>query len=311
MAHQKQSGSCNPQSDGGDKNRVNKNSFTHREWWMLIIMIIVIQWLIHFWSTKAMSSDEMVSYVSFAGTLVSTILAVLAIIYSFIQSASQQTSSEIISREVYRLQDIVDAVNFSTAKVNDSLEKLPSIIEHLEQIPHTVSDTITQGVTPLKEQNDGMQAQLLVLTSAITGGSPKLQEDTDTTTSENKKFEYIKSIQIIGLILSSYIISKNGNLNNLYREFTSNVSKENLPIVDNIFISSSTVLGNFFVQHKISDNYSEVIEKSDECSDEDWSALLSKQKSMLSSFLALDSVSTFDKYVPADVLKKFNSIINS
>ncbi|WP_447826764.1 hypothetical protein [Aeromonas hydrophila] len=290
----------------------NKNHFKTREWWMLIVLIVLIQWVVHFWSTEAMSSSEMVSYVSFAGTLVSTILAVLAIIYSFIQSASQQTSSEIISREVYRLQDIVNAVNSSAAKVNESLEKLPGIIDNLEKIPHTVSDTVKQGVTPLKEQNDGMQAQLLVLTTAISGGkSPRTQESLDARLSEKDKFDYIKAIQICGLVLSSHIISKKDNFKTLYKEFTASLSQDYLSIVDEIFISSGTVLSNFFVQKKFSAKYNETIEKSDECSDEEWSHLLKRQESMLSSFIELKASSTLNKYLPEEVVNKLYSVLES
>lgn len=288
-----------------------KNSFKTREWWMLIVLIIVIQWMIHFWSTKSMTSNEMVSYVSFAGTLVSTILAVLAIIYSFIQSASQQTSSEIISREVYKLQDIVSAVNSSTAKVNDSLERLPGIIEHLEKIPLTVSDSIKQGVSPLKEQNDGMQAQLLVLTSAISGGKSPSTLDTPDNFSDKDKFAYIKAIQICGLVLSSHIISKRGNFKSLYRVFTSDMPQDDLSIVDAIFISSGTILGNYFVQKKLSDKYSEAIEKSDECSDNEWDSLLERQESMLNSFIALKAQPTLSKYIGKNVVNKLHSVLES
>lgn len=286
-----------------------KNNFKTREWWMLIVLIIVIQWIIHFWSTEAMSSNEMVSYVSFAGTLVSTILAVLAIIYSFIQSASQQNSSEIISREVYRLQDIVSEVNSSAERVNMSLEKLPNIIDQLERIPHTVSDTIKQGVIPLKEQNDGMQAQLSVLASALSSHRvEKSAIDLNNGLSESNTIEYIVSVQIVSLALSAYLITTRGHFNDLYIKFRSDLSKDLHPIVDQIFISTSTMLGNHFLYKKISDKYCYLIEQNEGCSDVDWGEFILEQERMLDSYVKVSYFNTLEKYLTKEILFEINSL---
>ncbi|NUE48125.1 hypothetical protein HUC45_24465, partial [Escherichia coli] len=52
-------------------------------------------------------------YLSFAGTAVSIILAVLAIIYSFLQSSAQEKSSLNISTQVAKLVDVVQNIEIS------------------------------------------------------------------------------------------------------------------------------------------------------------------------------------------------------
>lgn len=284
-----------------DKNK----KFSTREWWMFILLIVATQWVIHYWSTEVMSSSNMVNYVSFAGTLVSTILAVLAIIYSFIQSASQQTSSEIISREVYRLQEIVSEVNSSTAQVNLSLERLPGIITQLEQIPHTVSDTIKQGVHPLKEQNDGMQAQLERLREIFTGSqSSKPHDAPGHKAPEINSIRYLRTIQFIGIVMSSKIVLDKCNFENLFKDFSASIPATHKSICEAIFISSGSVLSSLFLQKKLSSGYNKKIVKHEDCSEDEWGLFLAKQEENLDSLRKLDVKSALIEYIPEEVLEK-------
>lgn len=86
-------------------------------------------------------------YLSFAGTAVSIILAVLAIIYSFLQSASQEKASLNISAQVTKLIDVVN--NMET---NEGI--LQSTLNELEEVASKIDLTIKQQSKLHREVSD-------------------------------------------------------------------------------------------------------------------------------------------------------------
>ncbi|MGL6525025.1 hypothetical protein ACSZNV_08355 [Aeromonas hydrophila] len=254
------------------------NRFKTREWWMLIVLIIVIQWMVHFWSTKAMSSNEMVSYVSFAGTLVSTILAVLAIIYSFIQSASQQTSSEIISREVHKLHEIVKEVNLSTERVNVSLGKIPNLIVQVEKLPAIIERSIVTGVDPIKEQNVtllDMFKELTVSQGKNTNAELEsdIQED-DPVDKSNPKLISRSSmlyISFLGHGLGAKAIKNNMSLYVLYNKRLSGLSLDESIYLNCLFSAAVSFTADGFRRDVIDGAVLSNFERHKNCNDDSWS----------------------------------------
>ncbi|WP_421154114.1 hypothetical protein [Aeromonas dhakensis] len=106
-----------------------------REWFLVIIILILGQLLLHYWTSSAMSAVEVINYISFAGTIVSIILAVLAIIYAFYQSYSQQETANSIANEVKKLNEASDILNKSTKKMS---EQVSSVVDKLTEIPSVV-----------------------------------------------------------------------------------------------------------------------------------------------------------------------------
>ncbi|WP_139753613.1 hypothetical protein [Aeromonas dhakensis] len=290
----------------------NENKrFSTREWWMFILLIVLIQWLIHFWSTEALSSSAMVNYVSFAGTLASTILAVLAIIYSFVQSASQQTTSETISREVHRLQSIVSNVNESTNKVNESLEKLPLIIEQLESIPSTVSETISQGVSPLTQSHSvitNMLSQLITGSGSLLVGNETKEIDRINTVYKDEKLYVI--IPALGLSLAAYIILNDKNLNEIQGDFIASVSSESADIVSDLFYSARGALLCLCLQNVFEMDYVNKLKRHPKCDDELWNGMITSQQIAIASLLQVIKDDGINNAVPRDVQDKLKSIVN-
>ncbi len=286
------------------------NKFSTREWWMFIILIVLIQWLIHFWSTEALSSSAMVNYVSFAGTLASTILAVLAIIYSFVQSASQQTTSETISREVHRLQSIVSSVNESTSKVNESLEKLPHIIEQLENIPSTVSETINQGVSPLTQSHTKiteMMTQMLSGSGNSRASSESKSVGKINTDNEVKKLYVITPV--VGLALSAYIILNDKSINEMQDEFMSSVSRDNAHIVSGIFYSARGALLGLCLQQIFELEYGDKLKRRPDCSDDIWDEMISNQNVIMSALSNVINGDGINSVIPRDIQEKIKSTL--
>lgn len=286
--------------------------FSTREWWMFILLIVLIQWLIHFWSTEALSSSAMVNYVSFAGTLASTILAVLAIIYSFVQSASQQTTSEIISREVHRLQNIVSNVNESTSKVNESLEKLPQIIEQLENIPSTVSETINQGVSPLTQSQDKISNMLSQLISGSGGETflvarREIVNDKENTVDTEGQLYVV--IPAIGLSLAAHIILHDGSVNEMQDDFLASVSKDNAGIVNGLFYSARGALLSLCLHNIFEMDYENKLKRYSKCEDELWDEMIKNQQVVMNSLMDVIKENGIHSAIPHEIQEKLKSIV--
>ncbi|HGY5264072.1 TPA: hypothetical protein ACNU2R_003483, partial [Aeromonas salmonicida subsp. salmonicida] len=95
-----------------------------REWIFVILITVLIQFIIQASAWLYGENSGALGYLSFAGTAVSIILAVLAIIYSFLQSSAQEKSSLNISTQVAKLVDVVQNIEISKGTLQLTLEHL-------------------------------------------------------------------------------------------------------------------------------------------------------------------------------------------
>ncbi|KTS79041.1 hypothetical protein NS274_04110 [Pseudomonas oryzihabitans] len=122
-----------------------------REWLYIIFIVILLQFIIQAAAWLYGGNSGALNYISFAGTIVSIILAVLAIVYSFVQSISQQTSSEKISNQVEKLINV-------TNKIETSKEGLSDAVKHLSNMAQKLDESIAhQG--QIKVQVDNIAAK--------------------------------------------------------------------------------------------------------------------------------------------------------
>lgn len=106
--------------------------FKNREWLMTGIILILFQFIIQSAAWLYGDSKSALNYISFAGTIVSIILAVLAIIYSYIQNISQQNSATTISSQVDKLISVADTINSSKKELSKSLSHLKKVSVKLD-----------------------------------------------------------------------------------------------------------------------------------------------------------------------------------
>ena len=97
-----------------------------------VSVTVMLQYIITGWVSGYGGNHEVVSYVSFAGTIVSIILAVLAIIYSFVQSLGQQRDSATISAQINLLRHVVEEARTSGTDLAEQLERLTQIQTQLD-----------------------------------------------------------------------------------------------------------------------------------------------------------------------------------
>ncbi|WP_312590247.1 hypothetical protein [Vibrio cholerae] len=103
------------------------NAFTKREWVTLIILLGIIQAFFWYAVFENSQSASALAYVSFAGTLVSIILAVLAIGYTYGESISQKNKSDGLTDQIKTLGRLIENVEMEAK----SLENIQGISNEL------------------------------------------------------------------------------------------------------------------------------------------------------------------------------------
>ncbi|WP_312976726.1 hypothetical protein [Stutzerimonas nitrititolerans] len=126
--------------------------FSRREWLFVIFIIILTQFLVQFVAFIYAGNSSALGYISVSGTIVSIILALLAIIYSYYQSTSQSNSSSSLNSQIEKLIGIVDKIKTDKSDFGHELEQLAEIREKidssfsLQKVSHAqvraLSDTI-------------------------------------------------------------------------------------------------------------------------------------------------------------------------
>ena len=130
-----------------------KKAFTKREWIQLIIILTIFQAFFWYAVFENSQSESALGYVSFAGTLVSIILAVLAIGYTYGESISQKNKSEGLADQINTLGTLIESVEVeakSLEKIQDIATELTGFIgsykadkqtseSHLRQIRENIS----------------------------------------------------------------------------------------------------------------------------------------------------------------------------
>lgn len=137
---------------------MNKDKiFSRREWFLVLLIVILVQFMIHYAAFLYASSSSALSYISISGTLVSIILALLAIIYSYYQSASQANSSSSLNSQIDKLIGIVDTIKTNKADFSSELEQLSEIRDkidssiNLQRVSHAQVQELTDTIGELKD----------------------------------------------------------------------------------------------------------------------------------------------------------------
>lgn len=104
-----------------------------REWIYTIIIVVLVQFLIQFSAWLYSGNVGALNYISFAGTLISIVLAVLAIIYSYVQSVSQANTTLNITKQVDSLIRATKNIDLSKAQLLNTLDQLAGISEKIDK----------------------------------------------------------------------------------------------------------------------------------------------------------------------------------
>lgn len=105
----------------------NKSRWSTRDWIFISIIIFMVQAAVWFLSYHFGTNDSALGYISFAGTLVSIILAVLAIGYTYVESQQQKNSSSTLTNQIASLDIIRDKLAIQA----DALEDMKLVKDNL------------------------------------------------------------------------------------------------------------------------------------------------------------------------------------
>lgn len=138
---------------------MNSDKFSKREWLLVILLIMIVQFIVQCIAFLYAGSGSALNYISISGTIVSIVLALLAIIYSYFQSASQVNTSASINTQIEKLISIVDIVKDSNNDFANELKNLENIRENIassiniQLSSHSKVNEISEVLDALLENN--------------------------------------------------------------------------------------------------------------------------------------------------------------
>lgn len=91
------------------------------------VILVLGQLLITTWTVHAAGNKSVIDYISFAGTVVGMILAILAIVYSFISNASQKSDADMLRLQLFSLNEAISRADASGDQFSSELGKLEEI----------------------------------------------------------------------------------------------------------------------------------------------------------------------------------------
>lgn len=162
------------------------SSFSKREWWLALILVSVIQGVIWYISFVNAGNQSALGYVSFAGTLISIILAVLAIGYTYGESIGQKNQGDSISSQIGLLSDVVKNIKYES----ESLTQISQISEELSKF----STKFDHEINNTKNQVHNVSKSIeLLMSSGFTGKGRSVGEVAETSLDKKELSELFLS----------------------------------------------------------------------------------------------------------------------
>jgi len=146
------------------------------------------------------TDKEVLAYSSFAGTITSIILALIAIIWGFVQTITQQNSAVELGKQIDSLKDAGKNVTGSAEALTEGLTHLSNVAKKLEDIGEVVTAS-QKGITDVS----GMMGDLIKAQEKIR----PIVDTPDTTTAidANTLVQWITAANI-GATNSIYCLYK-------------------------------------------------------------------------------------------------------
>lgn len=153
--------------------------FTKREWIHLIITLSIVQGVIWFASFIYADNSSALGYVSFAGTIISIILAVLAIGYTYGESQQQKNSSHTLAQQLNSLDNISDRLAIQA----DALEDMKIVKDSMINISNQIESHFREN----HQKIDFLSNNISILNNNISPQSPKNTTSTSDGFFQNAK----------------------------------------------------------------------------------------------------------------------------
>lgn len=132
---------------------IDKKDFYY---WLLLISIVCIMWT----SSDLYLNDNFVEYISFAGTITSILLGLLAIFYSFVQSLDGNNSIKTLQDISSDLAEYSEAINGKISEFNGLSNELKESNKNLDGKIQNVTqklDRMYDNLNKMSEQIKSIQ----------------------------------------------------------------------------------------------------------------------------------------------------------
>lgn len=173
--------------------------FSRREWLMIIVILLLIEAGALVASHAFMSNQDVINYISFASTIASLLLAVLAIVYGFYQSESQRRTGDGVESHLSHLRVTTEQIravstnlsensrsvtdlSVSLLKLNDAVELtlnkissveggLNSVARHQESFGAALNERLSGSIIAGQEQKNKSESVADVTVAELVLGS--------------------------------------------------------------------------------------------------------------------------------------------
>jgi Tfp pilus assembly major pilin PilA len=158
----------------------NKKSLSTREWFLIIILIMIVEAFICYIAFVNAKNGSALNFVSFAGTLISIILAVLAIGYTYGESVKQKNDGNTIANQISTLNQVINTIKIETA----SLDKISEINKELCML----SDSFKIGMNDTHKKVDDINTNFEELLKNF--------DNKATTTTQKPNYELLSDLLV-------------------------------------------------------------------------------------------------------------------
>lgn len=139
-----------PNTETGLHDWVQKKDLIY---WLIIVMVCVIS---HY-TYKYKDSSELISHWSFGGTIVSIILAIIAIVYTFYDNFTSKSSVQQLDNSSQKIKEITEKLDSShlvnsSNKIGDISVQLESIMENMGNKLKNINTELT-SIQKMNEQS--------------------------------------------------------------------------------------------------------------------------------------------------------------
>lgn len=135
-------------------------AFSTREWLFVVVIIMGLQFILHTVSYLYSGSPNALGYVSFAGTIVSILLGLIAIIYSFVQSISHGGSVRDVKEQAAKLVEAGREIVVSKNTLSESAERLSAIADSLINRINENTDATNKVASVVSKINGSLEGGL-------------------------------------------------------------------------------------------------------------------------------------------------------
>lgn len=192
-------------------------SFSKREWILFIIIISLLQGFVWYSAFVNAGNGSALNFISFAGTLVSIILAVLAIGYTYGESITQKNQSDTVVKQVSNLNNAIQKINIQA----DKLEQIQKISDSLTQYSKNVDLKLditheeVRSITELMSKFTGSDNVTAIQAKSITTTTINHHQVTQQILQVRTPLSEIAILHLISCEGSNTLMTLIENLNNL------------------------------------------------------------------------------------------------